>query len=244
MANIISLLTSKGKDCIIVDNYKYRKIKVLCNGCISWRCCVKGCPCRVRTNGSATVITIVTRNHSGHKKLTDSQVELQVASSTCKTKGTAELSVKPAVLIRGNLSTTENRNLQHEDMGKIRQAVYRARRKLLPKAPRTVEEVFEQLSVKSFPTNRKEEFCHVYEDMVILTCKTNLDFLVKHGDIVLGDGTFYCSPTHFHQLYTIHAFYNHTYYPLVFCFLKDKSAATYIRMLNNILNLTGINDIT
>ena len=49
------------------------------------------------------------------------------------------------------------------------------------------------------------------------------------ADIWYMDGTFYSSPTYFHQVYSIHALINGFMCPLVYALLPNKQRQTYTR---------------
>jgi hypothetical protein len=51
-----------------------------------------------------------------------------------------------------------------------------------------------------------------------------------NNEHVFGDGTFTNAPKHFMQLYTIHAYTNYYNLPVVYYFLKNKHASTYVFM--------------
>ena len=64
---------------------------------------------------------------------------------------------------------------------------------------------------------------------VIFTTKLNLQTLCS-ADTLLMDGTFKSCPKPFCQLYTILAYVNTFYIPLVFALLPDKTQSTYMRL--------------
>lgn len=88
-------------------------------------------------------------------------------------------------------------------------------------------------------TNRSELFCHVFADIIILTCESNLKMLIERGKTILIDGTFYTSPRFFPQLYIIHSFIDGSYVQLVFCFLPEKSEEIYLKMWSSVKQLPG-----
>lgn len=69
---------------------------------------------------------------------------------------------------------------------------------------------------------------------VIFTTKLNLQTLCS-ADTLLMDGTFKSCPKPFYQLYTILAYINTFYMPLVFALLPDKTQATYETLLHYLL---------
>lgn len=62
--------TSKGKDCISIKPYKYRKDRVMVNGNINWRCLGRTCAASVRTDADMTEIISHKNTHSGDHPVT------------------------------------------------------------------------------------------------------------------------------------------------------------------------------
>lgn len=54
---IIKIKTSRGKDGIEVNLFKYRKDKTMANGEISWRCLDRKCSASLKTNNAVTAVT-------------------------------------------------------------------------------------------------------------------------------------------------------------------------------------------
>ena len=71
------------------------------------------------------------------------------------------------------------------------------------------------------------------DSMIILTCKSNLPALCE-SDVILGDGTFFVTPPHFQQVYTLHAYNDGKYMPLLFALLPNKKEETYKFMIAKI----------
>jgi len=77
---IKTYMSSRNNVGIVVDNYKYRKDKILVSGDRSWRCVVKGCSARLNTNSSMSRIKNMTGHHT-HEENTASQMESPTASA-------------------------------------------------------------------------------------------------------------------------------------------------------------------
>ena len=90
-------------------------------------------------------------------------------------------------------------------------------------------------------THKGEDFLMYCEEfnnndgMVIFTTSTNLRTLVA-CNVVLMDGTFKSCPRYFVQVYTIFAYANHSYLPLVYALLCNKEQSTYERFLQTVKN--------
>lgn len=148
---------------------------------------------------------------------------------------------KPSKIIRQMLSSIEkNTDLHHDDLVGIRQAMYEERRRNSQKNPKSYEEAIEQVLQMSTITSREERLVFVESRIVFLTCETNITYLKANSDVILVDGTFYTSPKHFYQLYTIHAFRAYTSI-YIHCLLLDKKTGTYVNMWRDILNLCKYN---
>ncbi|KAK7580165.1 hypothetical protein V9T40_000794 [Parthenolecanium corni] len=235
--NFEKTVSNKGQDMIIFHSFKYRKFRVLANQNITWRCSKATCYAMLETNSTATAILKTTSDHN-HDECSNSKLQKDAVRKVCKKKAVEDLCEKPSKLIRTALMSTENTTgLVPSDIVSIRQCVYEQRRKLLPRIPKCRSEALEQLKKSSILTSRGEQFCFIEDEIVILTCQQNLDFLSAHCDTLLADGTFYVSPQHFYQLYTIHAFHDDSYIQLIFCVLPNKETSCYEKMWLKVLSL-------
>ncbi|XP_054260664.1 uncharacterized protein LOC128985298 [Macrosteles quadrilineatus] len=126
--------------------------------------------------------------------------------------------------------------LTRQDVTFIRNNLYRAKSKTMPKLPKTTEELQTALENITTTTSKGEEFLLVNDrenKIVIFSCDENLKFLSK-SETIFMDGTFEYAPKYFLQMFTIHGFSNGVYVPLVFCLLKDKKKQTYIDAMKNV----------
>lgn len=126
---ILKVKTSKGKECIVINNFKFRKIGQLKNGDLSWRCTVRSCLCRVRTNAAVSDVLSIRHSHN-HANLEDRAVEKIVVSSRCKEKAVHEIGAKPQKIIWNVLVETNNLHMQHGDLHDVYKSLYRSRRKV------------------------------------------------------------------------------------------------------------------
>lgn len=120
----------------------------------------------------------------------------------------------------------------------FRKTMWAARREKLPVIPKNQDEVFAAL--KSFPptTNKEEHFLLANDfdaKMIVFSTFTNLYFLC-HSECIYADGTFDYAPKFFSQMFSIHAYKNGYYIPVVFCFLPSKKEDTYITLFKLIIN--------
>lgn len=102
--------------------------------------------------------------------------------------------------------------------------------KVLPKIPKSLQEVQETLNGMTVVTNKNEQFLlknDVENNLVIFSCETNFKFLCKSSSVYV-DGTFKYCTKFFYQLFTIHGLENEHYIPLVFILLPNKEEKSYI----------------
>ena len=115
-------------------------------------------------------------------------------------------------------------------MHSIAQSLYRERRKVYPILPNSREDVHAALDSMATLTSKDEEFVQVNSietPIVILSCLSNLKFLVNSVEEIFIDGTFKCCPNNFYQLYKIHGLGNGHFISLVYALLPGKSGVNY-----------------
>lgn len=74
------------KDYLVINYYKFREVRTLVNGNVSWHCCKNTCSCSLKTNKNRTKIVEQTNEHN-HKpsqcnSMTTSPVHSQRLSGT------------------------------------------------------------------------------------------------------------------------------------------------------------------
>uniref|UniRef100_A0A8D9FI09 MULE transposase domain-containing protein n=1 Tax=Cacopsylla melanoneura TaxID=428564 RepID=A0A8D9FI09_9HEMI len=232
--------TLKGADCIIKNGFKYRFMRKMVSGDKDWRCTKKNCKSRIQTDVNVVDIKNSSGEH-GHPALDDRELNVLDVRQKCIRKATEEIHIRPRTISSSVLATANITELKQHDLENFRQAMYRSRRKTLPPMPKSREESISQLTSTSTLTKADENFVHPFkaDEMVIVTCQKNLDFLKKHSSVILVDGTFYTSPRYFQQLYTIHVYHNSVYCQITFVFLPNKNTACYMKMWENLESLIG-----
>lgn len=203
----------------------------------SWRCSNKKCSAIIETDKSASTLVHFSGTHV-HEEMDLKKIQRDNIREECKKEGIKNKFNRPNNIISSSLMENDTEELDGDDLNGFRQAIYRARKSLLPADPKSWPEALEQLQGMEIVTNRQEKFCFVEDGLVILTTEKNLNFLIHNSETILGDGTFYVSPLHSKQLYTIHSFIDGSYYQLIFCFLPNKKTETYIKMFTAIRRLT------
>lgn len=227
--------TNRGKRCLVLDNFLFREYHIYVDGNIKWRCTNKNCSAKVVTSATGDQILEVSGVHN-HEQCSDRKIQCHEIRAQCKKKTEEEVIQRPATVVRSALASMENSQVLQQDILAIKQGIHRTKRKTLPPNPGSRDEALQQLSVYPNVTNRNENFVHLHDDIVVLTCKSNLEFMCLQ-EIILADGTFYVAPKFFTQLYTIHAFKDNGYVPLVFAFLPSKTTECYTKMWNFVVNL-------
>lgn len=232
--------TQKGADCVVLNNYTYRLDYATSHGDKYWRCTVKGCKSRVKTDGQVTTTLTAVTNHNHDRDYRTT--EKTILRAAVKRRAEADVSERPAKIMKSELLQMEEANLVHKDIINVRRSIYRQRRKQLPKLPKTREDVHRILNNDFHPTTSKGEKFVLHNDdgtgIIIFSTDSNLKELCSaHVEELFVDGTFKSCPPQFSQIYSIHCLSNDIYCPLVFCLLPSKTQETYKNMWKAILSL-------
>nr|CAI5823598.1 unnamed protein product [Callosobruchus analis] len=202
------ILSEKGKQLLVVNNFKYSFQKCLKSGERRWICLSKKC--------KSFILSLANLE----------KLNRQIVSSSCKRKATEDLSEKPAKIIRRVVQDNLPSTITTCDVAYVRRNMYNARRKMQLALPKNIEETFDILEDTSIETNTGEPFI-MFNDktdqIVVFSCKSNIEFLGKVTRIYL-DGTFSYCPKFFCQFFTVQGYYNGHYIPLVFSLLPNKLA--------------------
>ncbi|KAE8743366.1 hypothetical protein FOCC_FOCC011018, partial [Frankliniella occidentalis] len=125
--------TSKGADCLIYDNFKFRRVRRADKTTSTWRCCQRQCAAQLTTDTSLSRI-LGRRGEHVHGALTDRAKEVVLVSAACKRAQMEALESKPGKILK---SEFENRDhVLKSDMKRIARRMYRVKQKLLPTRPR------------------------------------------------------------------------------------------------------------
>jgi hypothetical protein len=233
MENFDTMLSQRVQLLLIFEKYKFRKYRVLKTSEETvWRCTNKNCIATVYTLNSVFSRKEGTHNHNLEEEL----LVRQKVSNSLKRQAQEDISAKPAKLIRKELNNQRDalETISVTDFRYIRNNINRARLQLVPKLPRSAEEVQIFLNTANLKTSKEEPFLlcnNLSENIVVFSCKSNIEFMCQQ-DTLYMDGTFEFCTKFFGQLFTIHALCNEVYVPVVFCLLKNKSKSTYLRLFN------------
>lgn len=108
---------------------------------MKWRCTEKTCNAKLYVD---EVKTTILKEETEHNHLPPKNVQRQIISNQVKRKAMDDLIEKPLKLINKQIFTEKSTNdLKIEDISNIRQNLYRARRKSIPKLPKNLRETQE-----------------------------------------------------------------------------------------------------
>lgn len=227
--------TNKGHRSIICEGYRYRLDNILKSDAVSWRCTMKGCKARLRTDTSAKTVLQQKNEHSHEPD--ERKNERHVLRNSVKRKASDDISQRPSKHIRKALQEQEEEQLEPKDLKRAAKAIYRRRRKTYPPLPKSLAKTHEVLPKMNIQTNKFEDFLQINDiekGMIMYTCQKNLECLSDVSELFM-DGTYKCCPKFFQQLYTIHGLRNGHYVPLVFVLLSGKSECVYNHCLTSLV---------
>jgi MULE transposase domain len=231
------MFSEKGQPLIIFEKFKFRKYRVLkSTGEEVWCCTVKSCNSKLYVLDSIISSKIINHNHV----LDEAVLMRQKVNNSIKRKAANLPDERPQKLIRRELEIQNGAigSISSNDIRYIRNNMNYARLKLLPKLPKNTNEVQVVLNKIELKTSKGEPFLLINDmesNIVIFSCASNIDILCG-SEVIFLDGTFNYCTKFFLQLFTIHAYVNNIYIPVVFCLLRNKLKNTYLsvfRLLRN-----------
>lgn len=112
-------------------------------------------------------------------------------------------------------------------LSEIKDALYDIRRASVPRTPKTIAELKEQLEAPWTLTRSGEQFVQFISlEMIVLFEHRFFERLCQAEEIYM-DGTFKICPKLFRQFYTIHFKFDGVKYPAVFILMKNRQLPTY-----------------
>jgi hypothetical protein len=227
--------TNRGNKCLISEDFRYRFHKTLKNGKVSWRCSNKSCKATLKTVGENLMVVETNGEHcheSDKRKCERQQLRVSV-----KLKAVEDVTSRPTKLIRTELQSSDNQNIQTGDLKLPQLAIYRERRRELPPLPTFRDEVHDAIDKMDIKTNKEEPFV-LHNDretgIIIFSCTSNLRCLCNEVQEIFIDGSFKCCSKYFLQIYNIHGLKNEHYVPLVFTLLSE---LVYRKMWTSVASL-------
>lgn len=228
------ILSEKGKQLLVINNFKFCVAEKLKSGQCRWRCVNKKSKCSAKVYTSDNDFTIITKHDLQHNHVEAENIQRQALNNSVKRKAVDNLVERPSKIICEELRrSTFASEIVSEDLERIRKNMWYARRCVLPPLPKTQADVFDKLSAAMPKTNKDEDFLLInnkHERIIVFSCISNLKFLCSLETVYM-DGTFQFCTKFFQQFFTIHGYKNGHYVPLVFCLLPNKSKDVYLKLL-------------
>jgi 5-bromo-4-chloroindolyl phosphate hydrolysis protein len=153
MEKFDTMLSQRGQLLLIFEKYKFKKYRVLNTSEETvWRCTNKNCIATVYTLNSVFSRKEATHNHNLEEEL----LVRQKVSNSLKRQAQEDISAKPAKLIRKELNNQRDalETISITDFRYIRNNINRARLQLVPKLPRSAEEVQIFLNTANLKTSK------------------------------------------------------------------------------------------
>ncbi|KAL4153787.1 hypothetical protein QTP88_001620 [Uroleucon formosanum] len=166
-----------------------------------------------------------------HESIDTNIIVRQKISNGIKRKGLDYITDRPSKLIKLEIANNVEAasTLTCKDTKLIRDSISRECLRNLPKLPKSILEVHEYIN-NTKPITVKDEYFIITNDpldhIIIFSCDSNLNFMCDSPTLYV-DGTFKYCAKFFHQLFSIHAYRNGVFVPVVFCLLPNKNKDTY-----------------
>ena len=137
--------SKRDKDMVAFNKFKYNfASKNVSTDEIRWRCVKRTCSATLYTSNFKVVneedILNTDQLRHNHNSCSDSEINRQIVSVSCKRKATENLYIQPKKIILKELSenTLLTDGFTSNDFNVIRKSIYRSRRKVLPLIPRFI----------------------------------------------------------------------------------------------------------
>ena len=222
------MFSKKGARLRIVYSFKFWLHKYLSDDVERWVCTKKKCRAFMKIEADGRVNEDCNLDHN-HEADEPAQLTRQKVANACKRRAAEDEFERPGKIMRKVVTKEALETLTVADRNKIRKPIYTSRGKMRPPLPKPLEELHE--SIISIPINTKmdEPFLLANDDednVVTFSTKKNCDFLVTCDELLM-DGTFYCTPKLFQQVFIVHGRKKRTYVPLVYFLLTGKMGICY-----------------
>ncbi|CAI6364293.1 unnamed protein product [Macrosiphum euphorbiae] len=159
--NVSFMLSEKGKQLLVLNNFKFFKHHTSKKNEITWRCVIN---------------LSVVQNHAS-----DSTLNRQQISNACKRKAVDSIVENPSKIIRKEVSNYANEgDLIAPDLKLIARNIHNARMHCFPKLPTSRKEVHEILSLLDIKTNRDIEIAmhqavfEIFPETELFGCRFHL----------------------------------------------------------------------
>lgn len=225
------LLSMKGNDLVVKDDYIYCKDKTNKNGTTAFRC----------NTCTARGVLSANRENFDVTQLHDHPPDPSKIAIHRKRQELKKLVTEQPTTSMKRLYTDVFKDVEDDDnivnvppLKSIRTSLYNARAKRLPKLPTCAADI--ELVDEWRKTNGGTDFLlldDAGDDARILAFGTSGNVrLLSQSKTYYMDGTFKTTPKQFYQLFIIHVFKFDTMIPVIYALLPNKTEATYERFFN------------
>lgn len=230
------VFSARGQRLLVLSGYEFCFHKTLKSGLARWKCAFKTCKSHLKTLCKDDFTVVEGSEGHNHQNEDESTIMKKDLQNNLKRKAVEDICERPSKLIHHELRTASTQDFTTSHVIQFRKAIYKARRKILPKLPSNLQELHEVLD--SFDVHTEDGLNFLLKNdrqknVIIFSNSRCIDFLSSCENIYV-DGTFKCCPKYFKQMFTIHGIKNETYIPLAFALLNDKCWESYAEVFYSI----------
>lgn len=126
-----TLDSKKGKECIVVNNFKLSEYRTVRNGTM-YRCTNRSCKTYVIADASAKIIIRANGHPHNHKPLSDQDMAREIVKSNAIKVSLENMNMQPRDIVQRELDLNPNLSeiLTFNDFFLIRKSIYTARSKM------------------------------------------------------------------------------------------------------------------
>ena len=239
--NIVkNFTTSKGKECIGYNGYKYRRPKVSKKqNLLTWYCCYTICNATLITN--PTLENPIEKGEHTHLADKD-KIESSFMVDSMRALAFTETTPLPQIYREesAKLSARTEGHVPALPFVSIHTSLYNRLHLMYPKLSTSVHEIVVPQTLAT--TASGESFCifkNNKKGILIFGTRNSLDILCDAEEIFM-DGTFYVVPTLYKQLFSIHVFVSGKQVPLLYCLFVSKSRSIYVKLFRAIRDAANL----
>ncbi|KAG0420600.1 hypothetical protein EQH57_0078 [Dictyocoela roeselum] len=249
MYQIIWLKGEKGKIQPCINGYIFFFKRVLQSGLSYWACSVKDCSVYAHFLEDGSMLLNKQHEHPPDEKRVYKLQVLDILKEVIDElpfipgKEAHEIAIRQLSSIYGdNLSIAG----QFPSFNSLKSVIYRIKRNYYPSS---IEGLIENINLDIFllPGGGNMLLHREYRErsMVILGDSAFINkFSVQRNFKIYMDGTFKASPNEFYQLYIIHAEFDGQCFPILYCFLQNKTEETYNYLFSTIKEILSQRNIS
>lgn len=141
------MLSKRGSNLRIINDYKFRFHKNLASGHERWVCSDKNCKAYLKVRDDVVTEENLVHNHPADSK---SRLLRQKIANACKRTATQDLFERPSKVMRKEMTCEALQVLTVADRKQIRQSIYYARSKERPPLPKTFKVRTHEISHKNW----------------------------------------------------------------------------------------------